>query len=313
MNPGSSAPVASDRGRAVFFACARRRLALVLAFLAGLGEAAALPLAEPVSRAFTSLDGRKVELTIDGVTEETLEGVRIPGGERVSLPVARLAAGDRAFAAELRTKAEGAQNFSRSPWVDVLAADLWTTDPGAGDTGGLISSQPAHWAGCGYFLVIVAGRLDGGRPLAFPKKLAAERRAGVGIVVLYSAGGAVDAVIHAEAAGAPSGFLREDKVRAVRRVVLDLEREMSTAARPKAGDPPVYRTQAFGSECLKRLPGYWPRPPLTAGILDERDPGEPQAYLLRRDGTPARFEGRPVAGRVGDVTGILEAAYARIH
>lgn len=280
---------------------------------AGIGDVAALPLAEPVSRAMTSLEGRQVELTIDGVTEQTIEGTRIPGGERVSLPIARLTADDRAFAAELRARAEGPQRFARSTWVDALVADLWVLDSAGGEAAGLAASEPSQWAGCGYFMVIVAGCLDGGRPLDFPKKMSAQRRAGLGIVVLYSAGGEVDVVMQAEAAGAPAGFLRAERVHAARRVLLDLEREMSARTRMKAGDPPVYRTAEFGRTSLERLPAYWPRPPLVAGIFDERDDGVPQAYLLRRDGTPAMCDGRVVAGRVGEVVQILEKSHARLH
>lgn len=305
------AMLSPDRGRAFFRAAKALLAGAVFAFLSAPREATALPLAEPVSRAFTSLEGRKVELTIDGVTEDTLEGLRIPGGDAVSLPIARLSAADRAFAAELRARAEGAQQFSRSPWVDALAADLWTSGPG--ETAGLIASEPTHWAGCAYFLVVVTGRLDGGSPLAFPKKLSPQRRAALGIVTLYSVGGAVDAVVHAETAGAPSGFLRDEKVRAMRRVVLDLEREFSASTRLQRGDQPAYRTETFGRECLRRLPAYWPRPPLGAGIFDESDPGSPQAYLFRRDGTPARLAGRPVAGGLSEVVRILEGSYAKLH
>jgi hypothetical protein len=277
---------------------------LVLIVLCAVACAKAEIVNPPVERVLTDEFDRKVESRIVGVSADQVEIIRSADGARFSVPLATLSESDRVFAADLLRKAGESRSLADTPFITAVLREFQVFDP---IKRRLVPVAAETYASTRIFVIGLQNLYD-------PARAYAVGSVGVSGIpdqapVLWISTTDEPSLFELVAGKIPQGhatlgFKKQLELmaegRRAYREYWDISNGSSSA--PDRKRPTPISQEKARADFLSKLdalaPPYWPN------FRWQFDPETraassfslPRFYALRRDGTPVKFRGVPLAG-----------------
>lgn len=298
-----------------------RLLSILLMLMLFPATIIAVPLAAPVDREITDIQGRTLSASIIAVTPETITVLRKSDQLSFDLPLSTLSEADRNLAAKLLAETLANPIFPDNPWLQTIRQDLRIFDPG---TRRLIPLPPSFTRTQSWVIIAVDAFISNAPSRQrFARLKHSPKPRDVLFLWLGTRGSALGIELEGETLPPHAAIISYDALRQAKKITDMVAQEASDqrSARaqsssrrsPEENPNPFYITPderaSLTAMILRRLPSYWPRPPYHTDI----DPNSsadstslyPYVYLYRRNGTPAKHQGSPVLGKLEDVLRLL--------